>query len=71
MLLTLVGFYYCYLMENIFGHPREGIHSTRLFGLAFFDILGTLVGAYLLHYNFDYPLLPTFLIFFILANFAI
>lgn len=33
--------------RNIFGEPRKGIHSTRLFGLALFDLALTAAGAYL------------------------
>lgn len=31
-----------------FGRPREGIHATRFLGLAFWDLVGTGVGAYAL-----------------------
>lgn len=32
-------------MENIFGKPREGIHSFRLFDLAVVDIVATIFAA--------------------------
>ena len=35
---------------DIFGKPNEGIHSTRIGGYAFVDILGTLIIAVLLSY---------------------
>jgi hypothetical protein len=34
--------------KDIFGIPGTGIHSTRFFGLAFYDILFTVIGAVVL-----------------------
>lgn len=34
--------------KDILGVPGTGIHSTRIFGLAFYDILFTIIGAVLL-----------------------
>ena len=34
--------------RNIFGEPGKGVHSTRIFGLALFDLALTAVGAYLI-----------------------
>lgn len=29
--------------KDIFGKPNEGVHSTRIFGLAFWDIVMTII----------------------------
>lgn len=34
------------------GQPGTGIHATRIFGLAFWDLVLTVVGAYLIKYYF-------------------
>jgi hypothetical protein len=34
--------------SDIFGRPKEGVHSHRIFGLATIDVLGTIGGGYLL-----------------------
>ena len=34
--------------KDVFGSPGSGIHSYRIFGLAFYDILFTIIGAVLL-----------------------
>jgi ABC-type spermidine/putrescine transport system permease subunit I len=36
--------------KDIFGEPRKGIHSYRLFNLALVDTLATLILAYILKY---------------------
>lgn len=34
--------------RNIFGEPKKGVHSVRIFGLALFDLSLTALGAYLI-----------------------
>lgn len=34
--------------RNIFGEPKKGVHSARIFGLALFDLSLTALGAYLI-----------------------
>ena len=35
--------------KNIFNEPGKGIHSYRLFDIAIFDVLATIIAAYILH----------------------
>jgi hypothetical protein len=48
--------------SNIFGKPGEGVHSFRIFGFAAFDLIGTLVLAYILGRGKNVPLLFVLLI---------
>jgi hypothetical protein len=48
--------------KNIFGKPREGIHSYRLFDFAIIDILQSFLVAFLLHKLFNLNLFNIFLI---------
>ena len=41
-------------IKNLFGEPNQGIHSHRLCGIAYIDVLLTILGAYLIHKAF-YP----------------
>ena len=56
--------------KNIFGKPNEGIHSTRIFGFAFWDIFFTVILAFLIYYFFGYNFWFVLLILFILAEIA-
>lgn len=35
--------------KNIFGEPNTGIHSIRVFDIAIFDVLSTIIGAIVIH----------------------
>jgi len=35
-------------VKGIFGEPDKGIHSYRLFNIAYMDVIFTIIGAYLL-----------------------
>ena len=35
--------------KNIFGEPNTGIHSIRVFNIAIFDVLSTIIGAIVIH----------------------
>ena len=52
--------------KNLFGEPRQGIHSFRFMDFAIFDILITMGGAFLIHYytqiHFIWCLLGLFLL---------
>jgi hypothetical protein len=52
--------------KNIFGKPKEGIHSIRIFNIAVVDVLFTILGAFALHYalkiSFTYCLAGLFLL---------
>ncbi len=38
--------------RDILGKPEEGVHSTRFLGVAINDVIGTIVGAYIITYFF-------------------
>lgn len=52
--------------KNIFGSPNEGVHSYRIFDLAIVDIVGTIIGAYIIYkltgYNFNKILISLFIL---------
>ena len=53
--------------KDILGIPGEGIHSYRIFNIAIFDVIATIIGAFLFYllfpkYNFVYILLALFLL---------
>ena len=35
--------------KNLFGEPKKGAHSYRLFDIAIVDVILTIIGAFLLH----------------------
>lgn len=51
--------------KDIFGPPNTGFHSTRLFGLAANDLIGTIIIALTIAYfnklNYVYTILITFI----------
>ena len=53
--------------KDIFGKVGEGVHSYRLFNIALFDFLGTIILTWVLHryilykYKFEYILLFMFM----------
>jgi len=51
--------------KDIFGKVNTGIHSYRFFGLAFFDIFFTLLGALLIQ-KYYYQEYKWYFVFFIL-----
>ncbi len=56
--------------KDIFGKPKEGVHSYRIFDIAIVDLLLTLIGGYLIYkyYAYKYVSLSlTIFIFFILG----
>jgi hypothetical protein len=53
--------------KNILGETNTGIHSYRIFNIAFFDILLTLIGAYLISYIFKTSFLYTSIFLFVLG----
>lgn len=52
----------------LFGKPGEGPRSYRFMGLAVVDTLLTLLGAWLITLGTGYPILWTFIAFFILGE---
>lgn len=51
--------------KNIFGSPGTGTHSIRIFTLAFFDILFTLIGSFIITFLFLKPTFYSFVFVFI------
>ena len=45
--------------KDIFGKPREGVHSYRIFDIAIVDLILTIFAAYLLsiYINYDFTLI--------------
>ena len=54
--------------KDILGEPSQGFHSARLFGLARNDLIGTVIGAWLLSYWRNWSFLKTLLVVFILGQ---
>lgn len=55
--------------KDIFGKPKEGVHSYRLFNIAMFDFLGTILIAFIisLFFTSKYSFFIIFLILFLLG----
>lgn len=53
---------------NILGVPGQGVHSTRFFGIAAFDVLATIVLAFVTSLLFGTPFFMTFVIWFIVGE---
>jgi hypothetical protein len=57
---------------GIFGQPKEGSHKTRIFGMALFDLIGTVFLALLLQVFIPYfqkmNLVTVFIITFIIGQ---
>ena len=51
--------------KNIFGSLGTGIHSYRIFDIAYFDVLVTIIVAYILSRILRTPFLYTLILFFI------
>ena len=52
----------------LFGIPGKGFHSTRIFGLALYDILGTIAISWLISYFFGYTFWKVLVIAFVLGE---
>jgi hypothetical protein len=53
--------------KDIFGKPKEGAHSYRIFNIAIVDLLLTILAAYLLSIFTGYKFIYTLLFMFILG----
>lgn len=53
--------------KDIFGKPGEGAHSYRIFNIAVIDVVMTFVAAYLTTNYFNFNLINTIIIFFIVG----
>ena len=56
--------------KSLGGSPGQGIHSTRLFGLAAIDVIFTLIGALAISWIFKTGLLKTVVVLFVLGIIA-
>ncbi|QKF94732.1 hypothetical protein QKU48_gp1274 [Fadolivirus algeromassiliense] len=54
--------------KNIFGEPRKGVHSIRLFDFAVIDVILTILLALIISYAFKIGFLFTFFILFLIAQ---
>jgi hypothetical protein len=52
----------------LFGVPGEGFHSTRIFGLALYDILGTIALAWALTYVTGFAFWKSLVAMFVLGE---
>ena len=50
------------------GVPGQGIHATRIFGLALYDIVFTIIGAFLFSYLFGYSFWTVLLFLLVLGE---
>ena len=55
--------------SELFGKVGEGVHSYRVFDIAVLDVLGTIIGSYLLQKNFfqEYTVLQVTVSIFIIG----
>jgi hypothetical protein len=51
--MTLCDTYLSKSLHKLFGPPREGIRKHRIFGLAIFDLVTTIIGAALIAWAFN------------------
>lgn len=51
--------------KDIFGKPREGVHSIRIFDFAIIDIIMTFIGAYFISKYYKINIWLTFTLLFI------
>lgn len=48
--------------KNIFGEPGQGFHKERIFGLALYDIIGTIIIGILISKYFKLDLFKTYIL---------
>lgn len=53
--------------KDIFGGVGTGFHSYRIFDIAIFDVIGTILMAYLFSYMFNIDFIRILLILFLLG----
>jgi hypothetical protein len=56
--------------KNIFGEPNKGVHSIRIFGFAFVDVILTIIIAMITGYLFNVSLIESLVFWFLLGIFA-
>lgn len=55
--------------KNIFGKPKQGVHSYRLFNIAIVDVVGTLILAIIFSKLYNIKILHSFIILLIFSIF--
>ena len=53
--------------KSALGEPGQGIHTSRLFGVAIMDVIMTIIGAYMISYFFKYNFICTLIFLFALG----
>ena len=53
--------------KNIFGVPKQGVHSYRIFNIAIVDVIMTILVGYIISYIYKTPFIITCIILFILG----
>lgn len=53
---------------NALGVPGEGVHAKRIFGLAFNDIIATIIGAIVFAFLFRVPVWASLIFWFIVGE---
>jgi len=53
--------------SDIFGKPNSGVHSYRLFNIAFIDLFFTIIGALIMSYFLNVNFILTFILLMLLA----
>ena len=53
--------------KDLFGKPNEGIHKYRLFGIAIFDVIVTILVSILIAYIFNLNLWITLITLFLIG----
>lgn len=54
--------------KNSLGKPGEGFHQSRILGFALYDIIGTIIIAFIIGYISNISFWITFLLLFIVAQ---
>ena len=53
--------------KNIFGIPKQGVHSYRIFNIAIVDVIMTILVGYIISYIYKTTFIITCIILFILG----
>lgn len=56
--------------KSIFGNPSEGVHSTRIFGVAAVDLILTILAAVMISKYYKIDLLNTTIVIFLIGIIA-
>lgn len=48
--------------KNIFGEPNKGFHKERFFGIATYDLIGTIIIGFFISKIFNLDIIKTFIL---------